>query len=455
MSNSLLPVRPERRLKAAPLLWLQIAAVLAAAQTPNPPAGQIPATGREAEKEQDTRRVPGGFTLTSLSLVAGREENIPLGSRRISDTVFLLSPGTMKLSASHARGDFSLAWRPQFEMFRVHTDLNAWGHAAAMRFTAKLSPRWTMEAADRFQSTPDGSRDFAERLFLLPRGRLWENSASLGFGYQAGSRTTLHFGADNTWSDFAGSEGLPSSAFRQIGLAGTGGITHQATPRGKVGVAYAYLRLRSETATTAGVRDLTVFHQVAGTYSHALTPATSLDFGGGAILHGTTASPSFSAQLQHHRNNGRLLILAGYQRTLAFFGAAPGTPADLPGLGGPRGVGRLDRLGNPILSGTFSESVAFRVRGPLAARFGMDAMASAVRTGLSQGTPDFHTWFGRLRWDYCPAPRWRLLTGVEWYRQNVNQFLGAPINRRRYFTGLEFDVVSLDPAWVCSRPEGI
>jgi len=96
----------------------------------------LPAAGQE----------PRGIYLTSpFSLSAGREQKMLTSSGPIDDTVFLLEPPTLSLLRRTPRTAVTLGYRPEFELFASHRNLDAWNHAAGLRLTHAWTRRLSLQ----------------------------------------------------------------------------------------------------------------------------------------------------------------------------------------------------------------------------------------------------------------------------------------------------------------------
>ena len=117
--------------------------------------------------------------------------------------------------------------------------------------------------------------------------------------------------------------------------------------------------------------------------------------------------------------------MAGYQRYLSFFGGFA------PSGGGAGTV----TFGNGLLPNSVFQAVSVRVRGKLTKRVGVDFNGQRGRTSL--GDRSFKGLIAQSRVDYKLSDRFIVFARVEYYGQNLNQFSGTPLSRRRYFGGLE------------------
>ena len=371
-----------------------------------------------------------GFYLTSpLSLSSGYDDNFLVNSRALDDTVSILTAPTLSWMKTTHRTDFSLDYEPEFEIFSRHQDLNAWNHASTMRFGHRLSSRLTAEAGDSFLSTNDASRRLGDSQFLLPRGRFEQNSFFGGLKYRLGPRTKLFFRYDNAFTTMA-LTGPQANRFDLMTNAGTMTVDHTVNRHHSVTGSYAYLHVRPLDRDLAGVSAYQPVHSLNGGYMYTVNPGLLFRVAGGAIR---GREFSYTAGGAVEKQLGGLWVMAGYQRYLSFFGGfAPS--------GG--GVGGTVPFANGLLPNSVFQAVSVRVRGKLTKRVGVDFNGQRGRTSL--GDRSFRGLIAQSRLDYKLSDRFIVFARVEYYGQNINQFSGTPLSRRRYFGGLEI-VLSRPP----------
>src|SRR5258706_3299543 len=141
---------------------------------------------------------PNGFYFTEpMSLSAGYDQNFVVGSRKITDTVTLLTGPEFTWLRTTSRSKLTLEYQPEGEIFARDPGLNAWNNSALVRFSHRINSRWSLDAGDNFLSTMDPTRALSNSLLLLPRGRFFENDFYSTLGYRINQVTKLSFRLDN------------------------------------------------------------------------------------------------------------------------------------------------------------------------------------------------------------------------------------------------------------------
>jgi hypothetical protein len=108
----------------------------------------------------------------------------------------------------------------------------------------------------------------------------------------------------------------------------------------------------------------------------------------------------------------------------------------------PVGIGRTN------IYQVFSTGVA----GKLSSRTGVELQAAATKNNSGIVGRDINNVSGRFKLDYGLTERLKIYSDLQFYSQTFNVFVGAPIDRRRYLTGIQFDFSSL-PNRVSNVPE--
>ncbi len=374
---------------------------------------------------QETSR--GGFHLTApLSLSYGRERKLRAGSRLIDDSVSVLAPPAISLTGKSLRNDFSLEYKPDFELFLRNRDLNAWNHDASLRYSYKLTRRATLELGDYFLETQDASRKLENSFFLLPRGRFQENSAYFGLGYRFSPHTTLDFRLDNTVTKVRLPEMPHADLLDQMSSSGSVSLSRDVSRRQRLTARYSFSKFRA----LAKQEDPLVapssrpHHSGSLVYTYTFDPNFFLELSGGAI-HGRTTSYSASARLERRMRGFR--VAAGYQRQLSVFGGIR--------LGG--GLDAAPGFATGLLPSSLSEAVTLTFRGNIGNRVGIEGAGMGARTRSGDSSPELKSLAGHLRLDYKLTERLIAFSTVGIYRQNVSVLLNTPLERTRYFGGVE------------------
>src|SRR6185295_10643502 len=90
--------------------------------------------------------------------------------------------------------------------------------------------------------------------------------------------------------------------------------------------------------------------------------------------------------------------------------------------------------------------------GKLSRRAGIELRAAATKNNSGTAKRDINNVSGRLKLDYGLTERLKIYTDFQLYSQTYNVFVGAPIDRRRYVAGIQFDI-SPRPNRVSNFPE--
>jgi len=304
---------------------------------------------------------PDGFQLSSpLSLSAGSDENFPVGSQVLDDTVTLLTLPTLSWTRSTHRTDFSVDYEPEFELFSQHENLNAWNHSATLRFTRRINGRLTLEAGDSFLSTMDSSRQLVDSLLLLPRGRFQQNLFYTGLGYRLDQRTTLSVRFDNATVTSA-LPGALSSRLDQMSNAGTVTLERTVNRHHSLSGSYSYLLVRplnpgsSESPISA--------HNLNSGYIYTVNPGLIFRLSSG-VIHGQQTS--FTGGGAVEKRLGGIWVAAGFERYLSFFGGlAPTGAAPAGAIPFPNG----------LEAGNIYQVASLRAWGKLTKRMGLEGSA--------------------------------------------------------------------------------
>jgi len=374
---------------------------------------------------QETSR--GGFHLTApLSLSYGRERNLRVGNRLIDDSVSVLAPPAVSLTGKSLRNDFSLDYKPDFELFLRNHDLNAWNHDASLRYSYKLTRRATLELGDYFLETQDASRKLENSFFLLPRGRFQENSAYFGLGYKFSPHTTLDLRLDNTMTKVRLPEMPQADLLDQMSSSGSLSLSRDVSRRQRLTARYSFSKFRAlaQQEDSSAAPSSRPHHSGSLVYTYTFDPNFFLELSGGAI-HGRTTSYSASARLERRMRGFR--VAAGYQRQLSVFGGIR--------LGG--GLDAAPGFATGLLPSSLSEAVTLTFRGNLGNRLGIEGGGMGARTRSGDSTPELKSLAGHLRLDFKLTERLIAFSTVGVYRQNVSVLLNAPLERTRYFGGVE------------------
>ena len=366
---------------------------------------------------------PDGFQLTTpLSLSAGYDQNFAVGAQTLDDTVTLLALPTFSWTRNTHRANFSIDYEPEFEIFSHHQDLNAWNHAATLRFTQRINGRLTLEAGDSFLSTMDASRRLVDSLPLLPRGRFRQNVLYTGLGYRLDGRTKLSFRFDTATVTMA-LPGAFTGKLDQMSGAGTVTLERTVNRHHALSGSYSYLLVRplkaGPSGSIAGVQNFNLG------YIYTVNPGLIFRLSGGAIRGGQT---SFIGAAAVEKRLSGLWVAAGFERYLSFFGGLAPTGAATAGA-------------IPFVNGLAPNDVyqvaSLRAWGKLTRRLGLEGSALRALNGVSPQNRAIKSAIAQFRLNYTLSERLTLFTQAAFYSQTANQFSQIPFSRRRYFGGLE------------------
>jgi hypothetical protein len=385
-----------------------------------------------------------GIRFTSpLSLSGGHDENFIAGDGELDDTVYLFNAPTLSVLKNTHSTDFAVNYQPEFEFFSRHPGQNSWNHRAMLRWRQRLNARWSLEAGDSFLSTKDPSRQLADSLYLLPRGRFQQNAVFAAVDYKWDRRTTMGFRFDNGVTTMA-LPGARSGLFDQIGGSATVSLERVLTRRHTLGGSYAVLYVRPLDRQTAAAPGLVDFYKPAHTinldHTFKVNSGLILVLSGGAIR---GHQFSYRAGALVEKRFGPFWAAAGYQRYLAFFG----------GITPTMGLPPATTFASGVLPGSIYEVGSFRIRGRLTRRLGLEMGGLRARSEVQNRDRDTKSVIGHFRLSHKLTKQFSLFTEAEFYGQNMNEFLHSQMSRKRFFGGLEIVLMRPpEPARVPKTP---
>lgn len=372
---------------------------------------------------------PNGFYLTSpLNLSSGYDDNFPTDTRILDDNVTTLTAPTFAWLKSTRRSTFSIDYRPEFELFTHHSDLDAWNHLSNMRFTHQISGRLSLEGGDYFLSTMDPARALSNSLLLLPRGRFLQNSFYTGLRYRLDHRTDVSVRLDNGFTN-ATLPGALDGRLDQVSTAGSVTLHRILSRRQKLTANYSFLHVHPFDRKLAG--SPTNVNLFSLGYTYEINPKLVIQLFGGGVQ---GPEPAFIGAVSVAKKIRNIWLLAGYQRYLSFFGGL--TPAVAP----PVGINTPDGL----TPNSIYQVISFRAWGHLTRRLSIDANGQRALNGVDQRNRNIKSAIGQVRLSYGLTDRLAFFTQAEFYGQNVNEFSPFPESRRRYTAGIEV-VISRPP----------
>jgi hypothetical protein len=269
-------------------------------------------------------------------------------------------------------------------------------------------------AGDDALVTQDPTRSIAGSLIFLPRQSFRQNMAHVAINYAMTRRNTLSFSFDN--------------------VAATGGVRNAGT----VSLAHAFGRKQTVAATYSLLNANAQF--VGVSYHSELANDLTVHLSTG-LLKDRGENYLISGQVE--KRLGAVWVNGGYHRFLSIFGTsiAGGVPIGNE-LVLPVGVSRTN------IFQVFSAGVS----GKLSNRAGVEVGAAATRNNSGTANRDINNVSGRFKLDYGLTERLKIYTDLQFYSQTFDVFVGAPINRRRYMAGIQFDI-SPHPNHVSNFPE--
>jgi predicted porin len=161
-------------------------------------------------------------------------------------------------------------------------------------------------------------------------------------------------------------------------------------------------------------------HTVASSYQHVFGRTAAAEFTGGVVK--AEAGNSFVFVVSADKRFGEMAVGGAFSRTLMFY------------------AGDRRFLAPGLRSNDIYEVATFRLRGWLKPKVAMDLNVAASRDASPVFIKRTKSLMGRFRVDYRFHDRTSLFLSLETYRQNRNEFVGAPLARNRVFVGLQYSI---------------
>jgi hypothetical protein len=331
----------------------------------------------------------------------------------------------LSLTDKSPRADFTARYQPEIELFDNHRDLNAVNHTGAAGFTFRITERLQFNATDDAMVTHDSTRSIAGSLIFLPRSNFKQNMAHAAVKYAMTQRNTLTFSFDNVTA----SAPLNTTAF-----PGTGHVRSA----GGASLAHAFGKKQTMTATYSLLNGYAQFAGLA--YENEFAHDLTVDVSTGLLKDG---GKNYLISGLIRKRLGTVWINAGYSRFLSVFGTSilGGAPIGSD-LVLPAGVSRT----------SLYQVVSAGISGKLTSRTGLEVEAAVTKNNSGIANRDINNAAGRFKLDYGLTERLKIYTDLQFYSQTFNVFVGAPIDRRRYIAGIQFDISS-HPNYVPKIPE--
>jgi len=346
-----------------------------------------------------------GFRFTSpADVTIGRDYGFLAHAQRLTDTILVVRPPQVSFTNQSPRADLTASYQPEIELFDNSRDLNALNHTATASFTFRITQRLRFNAGDDALMTQDPTRSLAGSLIFLPRRRFTQNMAHAAINYAMTRKNTLSFSFDNV------------------------AVTGRARNAGTISIAHVFGRKQTVTATYSL---LNAHAQFAGVSQHSeLAHDLTVHLSAG-LLKDRGENYLISGQIE--KRLGTVWVSGGYYRFLSIFGTSiPGGAPIGNDLVLPAGVSRTN------IYQVFSAGVS----GKLSGRAGVEVGASATKNNSGIANRDINNVSGRFKLDYRVTERLKIYADCQSYSQTFNVFVGAPIDRRRYVAGIQFDVSS-------------
>lgn len=369
---------------------------------------------------------PNLYFTTPLGLQSGRNFSVD-GTQKVDDTTMILTAPTLKLWRPSPRGEFSLTYQPQFELFAHQGHLSSWTHQAGLKGDYKMTPRWSIDVRDVFVVTRDNNLRF-DSAFLLPRGPYRENAAFLKLNYDMDSQTRIKLHFDNAFVSFREDRVARPLFFSR--LTNTYGLTaeHRLSPRLKLTGDYSYLRSHSfDKYDQFGflVAPYPPTHVASLTYDYNVTPRILLEVSGGYVRNRINSYVVSGLVEKHFR---RVVIGGGFSRYLSYLGS-PATP----GIQAISGV----VSGRSLPPNAINDTVSFRAQRDVSNRVGLELALIGTRTTGLQGK-NLKGLMARLRVSYKFADHVAVFWSAQFLGQNANELLPQAISRKGVFAGIEY-----------------
>lgn len=366
---------------------------------------------------------PNGFFLTSpMNLSSGYDHGFVARGGALNDSVTLLTAPRFAWTRSTHRTDFFVDYEPEFELLARNPGLDAWNHSAALRMRHRINARWGFDAGNLFLSTMDSSRQLANSLLLLPRGRFLQNASYAGLSYRADQVTKISFRFDSalTTTDLPGKL---AGRLDGVTTAGTVTIDRAITSRNKLTGSYSFLHSHPLQPEVSG--SSTNVHLINLGYSFEINPRLIVRLAGGTVR-GTESSYIGAAAVE--KRVGTLWMAAGYQRYLSFFGGLANLSSAPAGAAG---------FADGLTPNSIYQVGSVRAWGPLTGRLALEGSAQRALNGADPRFRSSRSTIGQLRLTYKLTERVSSFVRAEHYGQTTNAFIETPLSRSRYFGGFE------------------
>jgi hypothetical protein len=369
-------------------------------------------------------RTPPDQKLLILSLPASVQPAAPSTKPdKLDDTVLYLKAPTVALLRDARRLDFSFTYQPEIELFVRNRDQNAINHIAGADVNFFFTRRVHFYVGDGFVSSKDATRTLQNVFLLIPRSRYTENAFRTSMSYVPSERTSYTVGFDHTVSTYGEIDPLQRRMLDTVGKAGSFTFERMVTRNQRLRLTYALFKLgpwnrKDERVDTQFVAFANPAHAVSGGYRFRVHTNINLEATAGVVRRDTDIGYTFG--IAGDRQIGNLTVGGGFTRSLSFLTASQFA------------------LPNAMSANSFYDVWAFHMRGQPKRKIGLDVNVSYMRSVYDAVALGSKALMARTRMDYRLNDSTVWFVGAEGYHQNLNEFIGTPLSRYRYFTGLAY-----------------
>lgn len=369
---------------------------------------------------------PNGLFLTSPLIVsAGYEQNLFTGTGQLNDSATILTGPTFEWIRNTHRTRFYLTYLPEFELFSAHPALDAWNQSASTRLDYRIDSRNSLEFSDSFLDTKDSSRQLENSLVILPHGQFLQNTFYGEYRYRWNTFTKLTVRLDNAVTT-ANLPGPLKGRLNEVGTAGTATLDRSLNSKHSLSLSYSFLHVDPLSASLGGTP--TNVNMIILGYAYQINPTLLLRLTGGGIEGSESA---FNGAAVVEKQLGGVWVAGGYQRYLGFFEGLPVSGESVPGTAG---------FANGVAPVSVYQVVSLRASGQLTRRLKLTALGEKSVAGADNNGLPNRSLIGKLRLSYKMNERLSVFAQAEHYGQNENLFFNTPLNRNRFFAGIEITI---------------
>ena len=367
-------------------------------------------------------RTPPDQKLLILSLPASVQPAAPsTRPDKLDDTVLYLKAPTVALLRDGRRTDFSFTYQPEIEMYVRNRDQNAINHIAGADVNFFFTRKVQFYIGDGFVSSKDATRTLENVFLLIPRSRYSQNAFRTSIAYVPSERTSYTVAFDHTVSTYGDIDPLQRRILDTVGKSGSFTFERMVSRSQRLRLTYAVFKLgpwnrKDERVDTQFTAFENPAHAVSGGYRFRVRTNTTLEAMAGLVRRDTDVSYTFG--ISGDRQIGNLTVGGGFTRSLSLL-----TGQFLP---------------NAMSANSFYDVWNFRMRGQPKRKIGLNVNFSYMRSVYDAVAVGSKALMARSRMDYRLNDSVVWFLGAEGYHQNVNAFIGTPLSRYRYFTGLAY-----------------